>query len=356
ADFTASAWVFLTRNTVFQTLIEALDPASLGWELDLDVGGRLALWSNGQPRLTTASTVPLNTWTYVTLRRTGSVWEVFVNAVKLPETGADSTVFSFGSCPVYIGVDADTGCTGALNGFLQGRIDEVRLYNRALSLAELQTDMNTPVGGAPSDTTPPTRSNGAPSGTLAAGTTQTTLSLATNENATCRYATTASVAYASMANTFTTTGTLAHSTTVTGLTNGGSYNYFVRCQDTAGNPNTNDFTISFSVAQPADTTPPVRSNGAPSGTLAAGTTQTTLSLATNENATCRYATTAGVAYASMANTFTTTGALAHSTTVTGLTNGGSYNYFVRCQDTAGNPNTNDFTISFTVAQPADTTP
>ena len=48
-----------------------------------------------------------------------------------------------------------------------------------------------------------------------------------------------------------TTGGTAHSTTVTGLINGGSYSYFVRCQDVAGNANTNDFTISFSVAQPA---------------------------------------------------------------------------------------------------------
>jgi len=99
---------------------------------------------------------------------------------------------------------------------------------------------------------------------------------------------------------------------------------------------------------------PVRSNGLPTGILAAGTTQTSFSLATNENATCRYATTAGVAYASMPNTFTTTGALAHSTTVTGLTNGGSYSYFVRCQDPAANPNTNDFPISFSVAPTADT--
>ena len=55
----------------------------------------------------------------------------------------------------------------------------------------------------------------------------------------------------------------------------------------------------------------------------------------------------------MTSTFTTTGATAHSTTVTGLTNGGSYSFFVRCQDAAANPNTNDFTISFSVAQPAD---
>ena len=169
----------------------------------------------------------------------------------------------------------------------------------------------------PADTTPPVRSNGAPSGTLAAGTTQTTLSLSTDENATCRYATTAGVAYGSMPNTFTTTGGTAHATTVTGLVNGGSYSYYVRCQDTAGNANINDFAIAFTVAQPADTTPPVRSNGAPSGTLAAGTTQATLSLGSDENATCRYATTAGVAYGSMPNTFTTTGGTAHATTVTG---------------------------------------
>ena len=147
--------------------------------------------------------------------------------------------------------------------------------------------------GTVTDTTPPVRSNGAPSGTLGAGTTQTTLSLGSDENATCRYATTAGVAYGSMPNTFSTTGGTTHSTTVTGLVNGGSYSYYVRCQDTAGNPNTNDFAIAFTVAQPADTTPPVRSNGAPSGALAAGTTQATLSLTTNENATCRYATTAG---------------------------------------------------------------
>ena len=51
------------------------------------------------------------------------------------------------------------------------------------------------------------------------------------------------------------------------------------------------------------TTPPVRSNGQPTGMLTAGTTQTNLSLTTDENATCRYATVAGTAYASMVNAF-----------------------------------------------------
>ena len=39
----------------------------------------------------------------------------------------------------------------------------------------------------------------------------------------------------------------------------------------------------------ADTTPPVLSNAGPSGVLAAGTTQATLGVTSNENATCRYA-------------------------------------------------------------------
>jgi hypothetical protein len=98
----------------------------------------------------------------------------------------------------------------------------------------------------------------------------------------------------------------------------------------------------------ADATPPQRSNGQPSGTLAAGTTSTTISLATNEAASCRYSTTPGLAFSAMPNLFSTTGGTTHSTLVTGLTNGGSFTYYVRCQDGAGNANTDDFNISFTV--------
>ena len=97
--------------------------------------------------------------------------------------------------------------------------------------------------------------------------------------------------------------------------------------------------------------PPVRSGGSPTGTLPSGTTSTTLSLSTNENATCRYSTTAGVSYSSMTNTFSTTGGTSHSTTVSGLSDGDSYSYCVRCQDDSGNVNTSDYGISFSVAVP-----
>jgi Concanavalin A-like lectin/glucanases superfamily/Putative esterase len=276
-------------------------------------------WSTGDVLRVEAQTIAANT-ARLTVYRNGSV--LF--------THEDATYFIANGHP-GIGMFATTAM--ALDDWEGGRLSSVSLP----------------------DTTAPGRSGGLPAGALAAGTTQGTLSLTTNENATCRYATAAGVAYSSMPNTFATTGTTAHSTTVNGLTNGGSYGFFVRCRDTAGNANTNDFTIAFSVAQP-DSTPPVRSSGLPTGTLAAGTTQTTLSLTTNENATCRYATTAGVAYNSMTKTFAATGTTAHSTSVNGLTNSGSYSFFVRCRDTAGNANTNDFTIAFSVAQPDSTPP
>ncbi len=114
-------------------------------------------------------------------------------------------------------------------------------------------------------------------------------------------------------------------------------------------------TTTIIVNTPTDTTPPVLTNGAPSGAQPAGTTQVNMILTTNENATCKYGTVAGTNYGSLPSTFTTTGGTSHSRTLTGLTNGSSYTYYIRCQDTAGNSNTSDYTISFSVTNPSDTT-
>jgi len=97
-----------------------------------------------------------------------------------------------------------------------------------------------------------------------------------------------------------------------------------------------------------DTTPPTLSNGAPSGILTAGTISTTVSLTTNEAATCKYSTTAGIDYGSIVNTFSTTGATIHSSAIS-VSDGNNYSYYVRCQDLFSNANTVDYSISFSVA-------
>lgn len=116
---------------------------------------------------------------------------------------------------------------------------------------------------------------------------------------------------------------------------------------TIAGANVTDVSVSCSTD---DSAPPVRSAGSPSGSQSTGTTQVTLSLTTDENSTCKYSASAGTAYGSMSDTFSTTGGTSHSTTISGLSNGNSYNYYARCTD-GSNANTDDYTISFSVASP-----
>ena len=95
--------------------------------------------------------------------------------------------------------------------------------------------------------TPPTISNGQPSGTHPAGTSSTNISVTTNEAATCRWGTSSTASYAALPTAFTTTGSTIHSTAVTGLAAGQSYTYYVRCQDAVGNANGTAFVIGFNV-------------------------------------------------------------------------------------------------------------
>jgi hypothetical protein len=197
------------------------------------------------------------------------------------------------------------------------------------------------------DTTPPVRSNSYPSGTLAAGTTQTTLSLTTDEPATCRYSTTANTDYSSMADTFSVTGDTSHTTLVTGLADGNAYTYYVKCQDTAGNPNTDDLTISFSIAMP-DTTPPVISSVSDSNITAFSAV---INWVTDEPADSQveYGLTEALGLSSDLETNYVTD---HSVTLTNLNSDTTYYYRVKSNDPSNNLAISDL-FSFTVAQPSD---
>ncbi|MEK7493772.1 MAG: fibronectin type III domain-containing protein, partial [Patescibacteria group bacterium] len=223
-----------------------------------------------------------------------------------------------------------------------------------LSTASNLLSLSTP---APPDIIPPAFSFSAPAATLSAGTTFATLAGTTDESATCRYSTTSGLAFTSMT-LFGTTGTTNHSRIITGLTDGTLYTYYVKCRDAAGNTNIADFSYMFQVDSPApDVTPPVISNGAPTGVLAAGTTSATMSVITSENAYCRYNQNSDTTFALMTNALNSTDFQNHSVPLTGLTNGSSYLYYIRCQDNpAGNVNTSGYAISFSVAFPANVNP
>ena len=213
------------------------------------------------------------------------------------------------------------------------------------------------------ETTAPEISGGLPTGTLAAGTSSAIMSVTTDVPASCKWDSSSETLYAAMANDFSTTGETEHSIQIADLSDGQSYVWFVRCTDASGNTNDTAYAVSFSVASrgdgsfseaaTVDRSAPTISYGKPSGVLAAGTTSTTMRVTTNEAATCKFDTSPGIAYWSMANTFTTTGGTSHSRTLTGLVGGQTYNRYVRCKDASGNANSVSYTITFSVAR-ADT--
>ncbi|MFA7314705.1 MAG: peptidoglycan-binding protein [Candidatus Magasanikbacteria bacterium] len=98
-----------------------------------------------------------------------------------------------------------------------------------------------------------------------------------------------------------------------------------------------------------DNEAPVISSLFPSGEQSADTTSVTLSVVTDENATCKYSRTSGTDFGDMVF-FSTTGVTNHVTNISGLKSGTSYNYFVICQDTLGYTSSQS-NISFSISNP-----
>jgi hypothetical protein len=105
------------------------------------------------------------------------------------------------------------------------------------------------------ETDPPLRFNGAPSGELSGTITSVELSLETNEVSMCRYSTASGTPYSSMGNQFSTTFTTVHSGLSVAVASSTSYTFFVRCIDDEGNVNTDDYLISFTVLPPPEGIP-----------------------------------------------------------------------------------------------------
>ena len=87
--------------------------------------------------------LPVNTWTNLAATYDGANLRMYVNGT-LTGTVAATGNMANSALPLRIGGNAIWG------EYFAGRIDEVRVFNRALSATEVTTMMNTPVAGASS--------------------------------------------------------------------------------------------------------------------------------------------------------------------------------------------------------------
>ena len=81
---------------------------------------------------------PVNAWTHVALTYDGATQRLFVNGTQAATRATTGTIQATDN-PLWIGGNSPYG------EYFKGLIDEVRVYNRALTQAEIQADMNTAV-------------------------------------------------------------------------------------------------------------------------------------------------------------------------------------------------------------------
>ena len=233
-------------------------------------------------------------------------------------------------------LNVNVGRRPGLTGFaFNGTIDEVRIYNRALSPADIQVDMQLGVtGGTAADTTAP----GAPGAltATAAGSTQINLAwgAATDNVGVTGYRVErcAGSGCTTFAQIATPTGTNFSDTSLTAAT---SYSYRVRANDAAGNLGAYSSVASATTAQAADLTPPT----APASLAATAASSTQISLtwaaATDNVGVTGYRLERCVG--SSCTAFQQIAAPAGTSfSDTALTGGTSYRYRVRAADAAGN--------------------
>jgi hypothetical protein len=153
--FTLMGWMqtrTLHVGTCGSFLMKALDYGLeiCGSTLYAEVGNGGPGWSAAVTRPLTSS--DLNVWRHVAMTYSGTTLRLYVDGVLIGQANGAHTS---NNTPLIFGRWTPS------SEFWNGLVDEVRLYSRALTLAEIQTDMNAPVGNPPSGS-PPVLANPGP--------------------------------------------------------------------------------------------------------------------------------------------------------------------------------------------------
>jgi hypothetical protein len=141
SGMTVEAWVRPSRLGGWRTVVFKERVGGVVYGLDADAAGGRPLGQvdiGGERNAVGSASLPLNAWSHLAVTFDGSVVRLFVNGVQA------------GSLPFVGSMAASTGPlrlggNGVWGEWFAGLIDEVRVYNRALTTSEIQRDMQAPV-------------------------------------------------------------------------------------------------------------------------------------------------------------------------------------------------------------------
>jgi Concanavalin A-like lectin/glucanases superfamily/Bacterial Ig domain len=150
---TIEAWVMPVRGGFIDPVIAKDAPGGAAYAVEGGINdnrpeARIRLIGQSERRIRNGS-IPQHAWSHVAATYDGVTLRLYLNGVLTAQRPAAGTLMpSTGA--LRIGADF------AVQQFFAGRIDEVRIYARAISAAEIQADMATPVVPPVPDTAPPT--------------------------------------------------------------------------------------------------------------------------------------------------------------------------------------------------------
>jgi hypothetical protein len=136
SPFTAAAWISLATSTTWRTIVgEGCNP---GLTFTVSYGNLYYGKNCGgtDPFFYSAGQVPLNQWLYVVWTWDGTLNKIYQNGVLVASASNLNNV-PYTHAALSIGSYHQTGAE-----FFNGLIDEVRIYNRALSAAEISAIYN----------------------------------------------------------------------------------------------------------------------------------------------------------------------------------------------------------------------
>ena len=88
--------------------------------------------------MASATAIPVAAWTHLALTYDGANLRLYVNGTQVGTRAAAGAIQATAN-PLWIGGNQPYG------EYFRGLIDEARVYNRTLTPADIQTDMNTPL-------------------------------------------------------------------------------------------------------------------------------------------------------------------------------------------------------------------
>ncbi len=149
SDFSYAFWAkAIGSSDTFISSSNSSDEDEL--RLRLDSTNTLEVVTNNVIRLNASTTIDDGNWHHIVVVRSGTTIYTYTDG-QLDGTATDSSgVLDFDTCDLVIGAENSAGdvsasCTGNLTGFVDGQMDDVRIYDYPLNATQIKTIMS---GGA----------------------------------------------------------------------------------------------------------------------------------------------------------------------------------------------------------------